>query len=71
VEVRVEFHRFFIPYESMADFPEKVGFFTRGLLIASDLPGVPSKIRFAGAGMKNIVKTVSEARARYLAKRKA
>jgi hypothetical protein len=71
VEVRVEFHRFFIPYESMADFPEKVGFFTRGLLIASDLPGVPSKIRFAGFGMKNIVEIVSEARAKFLARRKA
>lgn len=71
VEVRVEFHRFFIPYESMGDFPEKVGFFTRGLLIASDLPGIPSKIRFAGFGMKNIVKTVSEAKAKFLAMRRA
>lgn len=68
VEVRVEFHRFFIPYGSMGDFPTKVGFFTRGLLIVSDLPGVPSKIRFAGFGMKRIVKTVSEARATWLAR---
>ncbi len=67
VEVRVEYHRFFIPYASMGELPIKAGFFTRGLLIASDLEGVPSKIRFGGFGMKRIVATVGEARAKWLA----
>jgi hypothetical protein len=33
LEVRVMFHRNFIPYEKMDDLPEKIGFFSRGLLI--------------------------------------
>jgi hypothetical protein len=70
-EVRVMFHRFYIPYEAMAEFPNTVGFFSRGLLIKSDLPGVPSSIRFAGFGMKRMVRTVREARTKHLAERPA
>jgi len=68
VEVRVEFHRFFIPYNKMADLPNKIGFFSRGVLIRSDLPGVPSGIRFSGFGMKEILKVLNEMRNKYLAK---
>ncbi len=71
VEVRVMFHRYFVPYDEMADLPDKLGFFSRGLLIKSDLPGVPSRIRFSGFGMKNLVRTVSELRAKHLAERRA
>ena len=67
VEVRSMFHRYFIPHDKMADLPDKLGFFSRGILIKSDLPGVPSGIRFFGFGMKRIVKTVNETRMKYLA----
>jgi hypothetical protein len=62
LEVRVMFHRFFIPYEHMEDIPEKVGFFSRGILIKSDLPGVPSGIRFMTFGVKKAVQTIVEAK---------
>jgi len=62
LEVRVMFHRFFIPYEHMEDIPEKVGFFSRGILIKSNLPGVPSGIRFMAFGMKKVVQTIIEAK---------
>jgi len=50
----------------MENIPEKVGFFSRGLLIKSNLPGVPSGIRFQGFGLKNIVATVTLRRNRFL-----
>jgi len=58
LEVRVMLNRFFVPYDRMEEPPEKVGFFSRGLLIRSDLPGVPSRIRFYGARTKKIVHLV-------------
>lgn len=67
VEIRVMFHRYFIPYDKMDNIPEKVGFFNRGLLIKSDLPGVPSGIRFVGFGMKKILKVVNNLKNQYLA----
>jgi hypothetical protein len=67
LEVRVMFHRFLIPYEKMDDIPNKLGFFSTGMLIKSDLPDVPSSIRFSGFGMKRIVQVVNEARNSYLA----
>jgi hypothetical protein len=66
LEVRVMFHRFLIPYEKMDDIPDKIGFFSTGILIKSDLPDVPSSIRFSGFGMKKIVQIVSEARNSFL-----
>jgi hypothetical protein len=68
LEVRVMFNRYLVPYDKMEDPPEKIGFFTSGLLIKSDLPGVPSNIRFAGFGMKNILQTVNQARDEFLKK---
>jgi len=62
LEIRTTLHRFFIPYDKMDDFPKKVGFFSRGLLIKSKLPGVPSGIRYQGFGMKKIVQVVAERR---------
>ena len=67
LEVRFMFHRFFIPYNKMEDIPDKVGFFNRGILIKSDLPDVPSGIRFSGFGMKKIIEVVNEMRSKYLA----
>ena len=66
VEIRVMFHRFFIPYDKMEDLPGKIGFFNRGVLIKSNLPGVPSGIRFSGFGMKKIVETLNKARNSFL-----
>ena len=66
LEVRVMFHRYLIPYDKMEAPPDKIGFFTSGLLIKSDLPGVPSSIRFAGFGMKKILQTVTQARDGFL-----
>jgi hypothetical protein len=62
LEVRVMFHRFLIPYERMEDIPGKIGFFSTGMLIKSDLPDVPSSIRFSSFGMKKLVQIVSETR---------
>ena len=62
IEVRVMFHRFFIPYDKLEDFPEKLGFFSVGLPIRSNLPGVPSSIRFHAFRMKKIMKLVNEQR---------
>lgn len=66
VEIRVFFHRFFVPYDKMDDLQEKIGFFTMGILFKSDLPGVPSRIRFQGFGMKKILKLLNETRNNYL-----
>lgn len=67
LEVRFMFHRFFIPYDKMDEIPDKIGFFNRGILIRSDLPDVPSGIRFSGFGMKKIIEVVNETRSKYLA----
>ena len=66
LEIRVMFHRFFIPYDKMEDIPEKVGFFSRGILIRSNLPDVPSGIRYQGFGMKKTVKIVTQNRTTFL-----
>ncbi len=70
LEIRVMFHRYFIPYDEMDDIPDKVGFFNRGILIKSDLPDVPSGIRFFGFGMKKIIETVNNIRNRYMSGKK-
>jgi hypothetical protein len=58
LEVRVMFPRYFIPYEKMDDLPEKIGFFSRGLLIRSNLSGVPSGIRYQGFGMRKVLAVI-------------
>ena len=65
IEVRFMFHRFFIPYNKMHNLPEKIGFFSRGLLIKSDLSDVPSSIRFYGFGMKKILEVMKRNRNKY------
>ena len=67
LEVRFMFHRFLIPYDRMEEIPDTIGFFSTGILIKSDLPDVPSRIRFSGFGMKNIVQTVHDARHAHVA----
>lgn len=69
VEIRVMFHRFFIPYDRMEDLPPKLGFFSRGIPFRSDLPGVPSSIRFYGFRNKDILAQLREQRSRFLAER--
>ena len=71
VEIRVIFHRFFIPYDRMEDLPAKLGFFSMGILFRSDLPGVPSSIRFYGFGSKGTLALIQEQRAKYLAQKPA
>jgi len=66
LEVRVMFHRFLVPFDRMEDIPENIGFFSSGLLIKSDLPEVPSSIRFSWIGLKKIVRVVCDARSAYL-----
>jgi hypothetical protein len=65
IEVRVMFHRFFIPYDKMEDFPEKLGFFSLGLPIRSNLPGVPSSIRFHGFRTKGLLKLLNQQRDKF------
>ena len=66
LEVRVMFHRFLVPYEKMADVSDKVGFFSMGFEIHSDLPDVPSSIRFGGFGLKKIIRIVRDTRNSFL-----
>ncbi|MBE0618618.1 MAG: hypothetical protein IH608_11945 [Proteobacteria bacterium] len=65
LEVRVMLHRFFVPYDGMDELPQKVGFFSRGLLIRSDLPGVPSRIRFQGFRMKKVLHLARDLQRRF------
>ena len=67
VEIRVMFHRFFIPYDRMEDLPEKPGLFSSGVPFRSGLPEVPSSIRFYGFRSKGVLEAVREQRDRYLA----
>ncbi len=67
LEVRFMLHRFLIPYDRMDDIPDTVGFFSTGILIRSDLPDVPSRIRFSGFGMKKIAQTMHDARRAFTA----
>jgi len=67
VELRVMFHRFFIPYDKMDDLPEKIGFFSSGVQFKSNLPGVPSSIRFYGFGSKKVLEMVKGQRTKYMA----
>jgi hypothetical protein len=53
-----------------APVPDKIGFFSTGLLIKSDLPEVPSRIRFSGSRMKKMVKLVHARQAAFLAAQK-
>jgi hypothetical protein len=69
VEIRIMFQRYFIPYDKMDDIPDKIGFFSGGMLFKSNLPGVPSSIRFYKLGMNKIAKVINEARAEYLSKK--
>jgi hypothetical protein len=66
VEIRAMFHRYFIPYDKMDDLPDKIGFFNRGILFKSNLPDVPSGIRFYGSGIKRILKAINEQRSRFM-----
>ncbi len=66
--MRAFFQRYFIPYDKMELFSEKGDFSSKHFLIQSDLPGVPSRIRFQGFGMKKVLKTINERRERYIAK---
>jgi hypothetical protein len=67
LEVRVFFHSYFIPYDKMAEPPRKAGFLSFGLLIKSELPGVPSRIRFSPFGMKKLLSVLNAQRDKYLA----
>jgi len=67
VGIRVMFHRFFIPYDRMEDLPEKQGFFSSGVPFRSDIPEVPSSIRFYAFRSKNVLAAVREQRTKYLA----
>ncbi len=65
LEVRVMFHRFFIPYDQLDEISQNFGFFSRGLLIKTTLPGVPAVIRYHGFGMKRIVEVVNRTKAEF------
>jgi hypothetical protein len=67
LEVRFMLQRYFIPYDRMAASPEKTVFFSSGLLIESDLPGVPSSIGIAGTGTKELLGKINQLRDAYLA----
>jgi hypothetical protein len=67
LEVRSMFSCMFIPYERMEDPPDASGLFSWGLIIKSDLPGVPWRIRLSSLFRNQaIVDEVIEIRDRYL-----
>lgn len=59
IEIRVLFQCFFIPYDRMADLDQKPSFFFPGFVIKSDLPDVPTRIRYAGVFGGNIDKVLA------------
>lgn len=65
VEVRVMFHRFFIPYDKMDDLSSVTWFFSEGLHIESDLLDVPSSITFYGIIMRKALEAVDENARKY------
>lgn len=65
IEIRFILHRFFIPYESLSDTPEKAYFFSWGIVLKSDLPNVPSIIRFMSFRNQKVLSAISEARKKY------
>ena len=65
VEVRVMFHRFFIPYDKMDDLSSVTWFFSEGLYIESDLRDVPSSISFYGIIMRKVLEAVDENARKY------
>ncbi len=67
LEVRFMLQRYFVPYDRMEEPAEKTGFFSAGLLIKAELPGVPSSILIAGTRMKEMLGKVNELRNAYLA----
>lgn len=69
LEVRVYFHCYFIPYDKMDEPSEESAFFNVGVLIKSDLPEVPSRIRFGQVRAKNVLDFVKTQRSKYLAEK--
>lgn len=65
VEVRVMFHRFFIPYDKLDDLSSGTVFFSEGLYIESDLLDVPSSISFYGFRMRKVLEAVDENARKY------
>jgi len=66
LEVRVMFHRFLIPFEKMRGMQDKATFLTTGILIQSDVPGVPPRIRFGGFRMKKVLESVQATRTQFM-----
>jgi hypothetical protein len=60
VELRFMLHRYFIPCDRLEDLPERTGFFSGGVPFRSDLPGVPSSIRFSAFGSRGVLALVRE-----------
>lgn len=60
LEIRVMLQRFFIPFDKVESLSQNKGFFNRGMLVKSNLPGVPSDIRFRCIETTEAVKIVRE-----------
>jgi hypothetical protein len=67
IEIRFFLHAWFIPYARLESISLKRMFLTRNLLIRSDLPGVPSRIRFAGARKEALLARIEACREAHLA----
>ena len=65
IEIRVMFHRFFIPYDKMDNLSSETWFLGEGLYIESDLRDVPSSITFCGFRMRKVLKAVDESARKY------
>ena len=67
IEIRFFLHAWFIPYAKLESISLKRMFVTRNLLICSDLPGVPSRIRFASFRKEALLARIEACRQAHLA----
>jgi hypothetical protein len=66
LEIRVLLHRFFIPFEKIKEISAVGSFLNRGILIKSDLPSVPTEIRFNKLAIQKVIQSINEAKSKYL-----
>jgi len=63
VEIRVEFTRFFLPYDKCLEPPKREGIFSSSLVFRTRLPGVPESIRIHSGKASAILAEIERARA--------
>lgn len=65
LEVRFFLHAWFIPYARLESITLQRAFLSRALLIRSDLPRVPNRIRFSSSRQKELLARIEDCRDRH------